>query len=347
MARLLPVMFVHGFNGDPGDWTRSGFRQHVLAHGRLDPDLVRLFDYGVADDGTYNNRGDVRQVASRLAGAGMTDLDLLTSSVDRLSQDSLACGGPMGVTLIAHSMGGIVSRYYLSRREPDEFGTLYHGRVSRLILIGSPNRGVDALRLTQLAPRDSLPWRIIRLLERLGLAPALPSQVVESWEATLYRRQLWERADLGGGGGNGAGRVLLTDSMVPEQLEPESPFLAALNTNGTMPDAIECHTIYGDIRIRVHVRISDRGPALVDETFSFGDLMVAAYSAMEIPGVQAVPHPFITELCLDLTLRGAECSACAGRAPARGPAELLPDTQHCNLLANPAVQATVLSLLGL
>ncbi len=69
---------------------------------------MRLFRYGVAEDGTYNNRGDLRQIASRLAGAGLDEKNLLTSSVDRLSQDSAAKGGPAQVTIIAHSLGGIV-----------------------------------------------------------------------------------------------------------------------------------------------------------------------------------------------------------------------------------------------
>ena len=194
MSRPMPILFIHGFNGDPGDWTDGGFRQYLLEHGGLDPDLVRLFRYGVAEDGTYNNRGDLRQIASRLAGAGLAEKDQLTSSVDRLSADSVARGGPAQVTLIAHSLGGIVSRYYLSRTEPDAFGTVYRGNVGRLITIGSPHRGVDTLELIKLAPRKSLAWRLIRLLEKLGLAPALPAQAVDAWEATLNQRQLEARA---------------------------------------------------------------------------------------------------------------------------------------------------------
>ena len=194
MSRPLPVMFIHGLNGDPGDWTDSGFRQYLLAQGDLDPDLVRLFRYGVAEDGTYNNRGDLRQIASRLAGAGLDEKNLLTSSVDRLSQDSVAKGGPAQVTIIAHSLGGIVSRYYLSRRSADQFGTIYRGNVGRLITIGSPHRGVDVLKVTKLVPRGSLGWRLIRFLEKLGLAPALPASAVEQWEATFEREQAEARA---------------------------------------------------------------------------------------------------------------------------------------------------------
>ena len=340
MSRPLPVMFIHGLNGDPGDWTDSGFRQYLLAQGDLDPDLVRLFRSGVAEDGTYNNRGDLRQIASRLAGAGLDEKNLLTSSVDRLSQDSVAKGGPAPVTLIAHSLGGIISRYYLSRRTPDQFGTVYRGNVGRLITIGSPHRGVDLLRLTKLVPRGSLGWRFIRLLERLGLAPALPASAVEQWEATLEREQAEARARMASAP-DATGpqeRVLLTDTPIYQQLAPDSPLLKELNTPGTMPQGVECHCFYGDIRVAVHVRAG--GLTLVDETVSFGDFAVPAHSAREIPGASSIPHPYVTEQRIDLTIRGTP------PAEERSLNPVLPETAHANLLSNGAVHDAVLYLLN-
>ena len=238
MSRPLPILFIHGFNGDPGDWTDGGFRQYLLEHGDLDPDLVRLFRYGVAEDGTYNNRGDLRPIAARLAGVGLSDRERLTCSVDQLSADSVARGGPAQVTLIAHSLGGIISRYYLSRTTPDEFGTVYRGNVGRLITIASPHRGVDLARLTELAPRGSLGWQFIRLLEKLGLAPALPAQSVEAWGATLNQAQLTARAQVAPELLPDS-RVLLTDTPIYQQLHPDSPVLAELNRPGTMPASVD------------------------------------------------------------------------------------------------------------
>jgi len=340
MSHPLPVMFIHGFNGDPGDWTDSGFRQYLLTQGGLDADLVRLFRYGVAEDGTYNNRGDLRQIASRLAGAGLEEKELLTSSVDRLSQDSVARGGPAQVTLIAHSLGGIISRYYLSRRSPDQFGTIYRGNVGRLITIGSPHRGVDLLRLTKLVPPGSLGWRFIRLLERLGLAPALPASAVEQWEATLEREQAEARSRMASiPEVTGAQeRVLLTETPIYQQLAPDSPLLAELNTAGTMPQDIVCHCFYGDIRVAVHVRAG--GLALLDETVSFGDFAVPAHSAREIPGASSTPHPYVTEQRIELSIRGAPPAEERSLNPA------LPETAHANLLSNAAVHEAILSLLN-
>lgn len=337
MSRPLPILFIHGFNGDPGDWTDGGFRRYLLEHGGLDPELVRIFRYGVAEDGTYNNRGDLRQIASRLAGAGLSEAERGHSSVDQLSADSVAKGGPSQVTLISHSLGGIISRYYLSRAEPDAFGGVYRGNVGRLITIGSPHRGVDLLRLTALAPRNSLIWRFIRLLERLGLAPALPASEVEAWEAAFHEGELAERGEI-------VpellpdGRVLLTDTPIYQQLAPDSPLLAELNRPGTLPAAVEAHTVYGDIR--VGVRVTAGGLKLVDRTASFGDMAVPAYSAREIPGAQATPHPYVSEKRLEMTLRLR-----SSETGTRSLAAFLPDTAHAKLLSNPAVQDGVLAVL--
>lgn len=338
MSRPLPVMFIHGFNGDPGDWTDGGFSQYLVERGGLDPDLVRVFRYGVAEDGTYNNRGDLRRIASRLADAGLSDAERATCSVDQLSADSVARGGPSEVTLIAHSLGGIISRYYLSRREPDEFGTVYRGTVGRLITIGSPHRGVDLLRLTALAPRHSLIWRFIRLLERLGLAPALPASQVEAWETALHEGELAERGRIAPEVLPGS-RVLLTDTPIYQQLAPDSPLLADLNRPGTLPGQVSAHTIYGDIRLGVCVTAA--GLKLVEHTVSFGDMAVPADSAREIPGAPATPHPFVTEKRLAVMLRAAPAES-----GTRLLAAFLPETAHAKLLSNPAVHDRVLSLLA-
>jgi pimeloyl-ACP methyl ester carboxylesterase len=354
MPRPLPILFIHGFNGDPGDWTDSGFRQYVIEQGdpsasselalnavkgqALDPDLVRQFRYGVAEDGTYNNRGDIPQLAARLAGVGLSDKEMLTSSVDRLSADSVARGGPAGVTLIAHSMGGIISRYYLSRREPDRFGAVYRGHVGRLIQIASPNQGVDLMRLTALAPRGSLSWLFIRLLEKLGLAQALPGDAVEAWEAQFQQMQTAERDAVAPPISAPGSRVLLTDTPVYQQLAPGSPLLTELNLPGTMPAHVECHTFYGDIRVRLVVALRPAGRVLLDHAASFGDMLVPAYSAAEIPGAQATPHPYVAERRIELNLRVAASEP-------RALADLLPDISHAKLLSNRAVQDAVLALL--
>jgi hypothetical protein len=115
--------------------------------------------------------------------------------------------------------------------------------------------------------------------------------------------------------------------------------LAELNRPGTMPANVECHCFYGDILIRVAVRVI--GLWLMDHTSSFGDLAVPAYSAREIPHVRATPHPYVTQKTLEWTLRVGPSAK-----DARGLADDLPETQHGKLLSNPAVQDGVLSVLS-
>jgi pimeloyl-ACP methyl ester carboxylesterase len=329
-------MLIHGFDGLPTVWTESGFRQRLIAEGDLDPNLVRAFDYGVADDGTYNNRGDLRIIASRLAGANLSPDERLLCSVDQLSDNSVARGGPSQVTVICHSLGGIISRYYLSRSSVDEWGTVYRGNVGRLITIGSPHRGVDLLRLTDLVPRGSLAWWFIRLLERLGLAPAMPATFARELDAALRRQQLAARRTVEPDTTLPGERVLLTDTPIYAQLHPDSALLRDLNQPGRMPKEVFCHTFYGDIRYNVQVRAN--AVTLVDQTVSFGDLVVAADSARDIPHVRCDSRPFVDGKSFSMTLR-------AGPAPEpRGLIEHLPDVSHNRQLANPDVQRAALEL---
>lgn len=337
MPRLIPVMLVHGFDGAPSCWTDSGFRQHLILKGNLDPNLVRTFDYGIAPDGTYNNRGDLREIASRLAGANLSTEDRFLCSVDQLSDNSVARGGPAEVTLIAHSLGGIICRYYLGRAMRDEWGTLYRGNVGRLITIGSPHRGADLARLIDLAPRGSLMWHFIRLLEKLGLAPARPATTVEQLEAALHAQQAAERTMRGPG--LPESRVLLTDSPVYSQIHPDSPVLAELNKPGMMPEHVACHTVYGDIRYSITIRANSI--TLIDHTVSFGDLIVAAESAREIPHAPCTSHPFVDGRSISMTL-----TAGPALPEPRSLVEALPAVAHHRQLSNPEIQTTILSILA-
>lgn len=338
MPRLVPIMLVHGFDGAPSTWNESGFRQYLIANGDLDPNLVRTFDYGIAEDGTYNNRGDFRQVASRLAGANLSPEERLLCSVDQLSDNSVARGGPPGLTLIAHSLGGLISRYYLSCSSPDGWGTLYRGNVSRLITIGSPHRGVELARVTELAPRGSLAWWFIRLLERLGLAPAKPVSAVEQLADALRRRQQEQRDRTLDVPGYPTARVLLTDSPVYAQLHPDSPVLAELNQPGKMPPGVRCYTFYGDIRYSV--RITANRVKLVDYAVSFGDLLVPAESARDIPHAACTPYPFVEGEDIVMTL-----TAGPAQAEPRSLFDRLPSISHNNQLADPGIQKTALEIL--
>ena len=339
--RPVPILFIHGFNGAPSDWTQGGFRQFLLTGGELDPNLIRVFRYGTATDGTYNNRGDIRQIAARLAGSGVDEGELLACSIDRLSQDSVAKGGRPEVTIVAHSMGGIVARYYLSREERDSFGTIYRGNVGRLIQIATPNLGVKMLWLAKLAPRKSPVWWLVRLLELMGLAPAKPATTILEWESTIARFQAAQRQELSSEV-VAPKRVLITDSPAVRQLMPGSALLTELNTPGTMPGAIECHTFYGDVRFHLKVQTAQSGKTLMEREVSFGDLEVSTDSARAIPFAASTPHAIVHETDLNLNLR-VDDGVAAARSTSRS---WLPEAAHSRLLTSRRVHAAVRNLVA-
>jgi hypothetical protein len=215
--------------------------------------------------------------------------------------------------------------------------------VARLITIGSPHRGAELARVTELAPRGSPVWWFIRLLERLGLAPARPVSAVEQLADALRRKQMEQRAAAAEAPGYPSPRVLLTDSPVYSQLHPDSPVLADLNRPGTMPEAVRCYCFYGDIRYSV--RISANRLTLIDHTVSFGDLLVPAASAREIPYATCRSYPFVDGESITMTLTAAPAQASPADPAARSLFDYLPSISHNNQLADPGIQKTALEVI--
>jgi hypothetical protein len=205
--------------------------------------------------------------------------------------------------------------------------------------------------MIDLAPRGSLVWWFIRLLERLGLAPARPATTVEKLDEALRDKQTAQRA--GPATGQAEIRVMLTDTPVYHQLHPASPLLAELSAPGAMPHEVRCDTFYGDIRYTV--RISANRLRLVNRTVSFGDLVVTAASASGIPRVPCTAYPFIDEKSLVMTLTAGPAEQ--GSSPdaampgerlvsARALADYLPAVSHHLQLSHPAIQQAVLRILA-
>src|SRR4051812_41092796 len=110
----LPILLIHGFNGQPANWTdpEDRFPEFLAAHD-FDPELIRIFSYGFTErEGKpiYNATGDMREIAHRLDKAESADPETRLAAVEQLSRDSVARGGPSKITIIAHSSGGLVAR---------------------------------------------------------------------------------------------------------------------------------------------------------------------------------------------------------------------------------------------
>ncbi len=333
-----PIILIHGFNGSPSNWTGPADRfPDFLAARGYDPALIRVFSYGEDRTGgrpTYNNLGDIRQIAHRLDGSDLYGPDLEDCSVDNLSKESTAAGGPTKVTIIAHSSGGLVARYYLTCSTPDSFGTRYRGNVDRVIFLGTPHRGVDVEDILDPLPTNLLVYRLMVRLHYL-----LPPEYHEQAESLrqefgdLHRKTKQVLAgDHAAEEGTGATPAF-------RELHPNSALLHEINRPGAMPQDIEYYNIIGDIRVRVQFEIAER--PLFDNTKSLGDLLVTTDSAGSIPNAPSECYPLVQEhrLAVDLTRR-------LSREVSVGESGVQPIPVHRWLRSLPAARDRMLELLN-
>jgi pimeloyl-ACP methyl ester carboxylesterase len=120
-SQYLPVLFIHGYQvGVPcgmGNYTTWGVMPKELREEEgLD---VWEFDY------------DTNQAIYDIGGI----------ELDQAVKDVLADTGAKAVTLVAHSMGGLVARAYL------QYGSLGSLPIARLITLGTPHLGTRAANL--------------------------------------------------------------------------------------------------------------------------------------------------------------------------------------------------------
>jgi pimeloyl-ACP methyl ester carboxylesterase len=321
----VPILLIHGYDGTPESWDTSGFRAALIEAG-AEPALIRLFR-------AHNNQADIREIAARLGRHETEEPDALESQIARLSEASVAQGGPEKVTLVAHSMGGLVARYYLSRRTPDEWGTVNEGLVARLITIATPHQGVWLAQVTRLVSPDALIMRFLRALERLGLVRGTPAQELAQLDhevRVLQERVQAEEMPIGTQG--------YFDSPAVRQLVPGSPFLQQLNAPGSFPADVESTLIWGDVQVTGSVRW---GPLLLwERALSLGDLLIPADSASTLPIARPAHHPFLWKRHYEIHVNQPAVAAYDLN-------EFLPPVSHSNLLRNREVQALVARLVGL
>ncbi|MFD9263434.1 esterase/lipase family protein [Streptomyces sp. NPDC059538] len=123
-----PVVFVHGYNADPGVW--GALRGDLRAAGYTD---AELYSFG------YDTRLSVNEI---LAGR-------LAAYVDQVRRET----GATRVDVVAHSFGSLVSRWYV------KFGG-GGAAVEHWVSLAGPNRGTStawACALWDQACRDMTP----------------------------------------------------------------------------------------------------------------------------------------------------------------------------------------------
>jgi pimeloyl-ACP methyl ester carboxylesterase len=340
---LRPVLFIHGFDGKPEHWVEDGFPQFLAAAGDFDPDMLRLFSYGYTrteEDGVliYNNQGDMRQIASRLTKAPSDTAEDVASAVEQLSADSVAKGGPAEVDLVCHSIGGLIARYYLARREKDEFGTQYSDKVRKLIMLGTPQHGLMSLNLAQtLVPEGSIIRRLLDIFEKLP------------WTVGKFSGHLHDLDDYAAKLANLAVKELQDphtesklDSPAVAQTRPDSEFMQYINAPGKMPRDVEYYIIYTDIYFQLELQWL--GKKLLRHRQSFGDFLVPVASSSSIPNTRATVFRYETRLGERIRM-GMKMDI--GNKELQGLKQgLKPDTAHSNLRRNKEIQRKVLEILS-
>ncbi|MFI5806084.1 esterase/lipase family protein [Streptomyces sp. NPDC051561] len=130
----LPVVFVHGYNADPGVW--GGLRDDFKADGYTD---AQLFSFG------YDTHRSVNEV---LSGE-------LAAYVEKVMKQT---GAPQ-VDLVAHSFGSLVTRWYV------KFAATGQASVSHWASLAGPNHGTStawACALWDQACRDMTPGSYVQ-----------------------------------------------------------------------------------------------------------------------------------------------------------------------------------------
>ena len=121
-----PVILIHGLGGRWERWDESTLWATLRENG-YNMDLVVRFRYPLKPDGAEDSCGDVVSIANEL-----------DREVNRLSAESQRLGGPADVDIVGHSLGGLITRQYLSQHVDDH-------KVRKFIEIGTPNLGPEYL----------------------------------------------------------------------------------------------------------------------------------------------------------------------------------------------------------
>ncbi|MFT3892059.1 MAG: hypothetical protein QM730_10525 [Anaerolineales bacterium] len=121
-----PVVMVHGFISYPETWNA-----YVGANGYLASIGLQGFAVGDGQVPGKLNTGDMLNPSGRTNTIGQ-NAEILGQYIDGVKQKT----GAEMVDLVVHSMGGMISRYYIDRVMKDR-------DVAQLIMLGSPMGGSD------------------------------------------------------------------------------------------------------------------------------------------------------------------------------------------------------------
>ena len=236
------VVFVHGILGDTRGMTASAFAAPLAGT----HDLVLAFDY-------ENLKTPVEETARALG--------------QRLAAAGLVPGHGKTLHLVAHSMGGLVSRWFIER----EGGAAV---VSRLVTLGTPNGGS--------------PWPVVQKWATIAVGLGVNALATVAWPISAFSGLL--------------GLIEKIDVTL-DQMEPGSTLLGGLAASaapGVDYTLLAGNTsiIDGDERVTkllVKLRQEVAGKAFFGE---HNDIAVTVASASGVPAGW-VPAPVVDEVACD------------------------------------------------
>jgi hypothetical protein len=245
------AIFVHGLVGDTKEMTKSMVRAKKREKPLLDNyQVVLTFDYDSVSTTIEQTAADLKE---------------------RLEAVSLVAGHGKQVDIIAHSIGGLVSRHFVEGNQV----------ATRLILFGAPNLGTEVTQLKD----------IVKTYSMLAIN-GLPAFAPWMTPLTLFANYLVKNIQ-----------------VTVDQLKPASDFLKKLN-DGSDP-GVPYHSIVGNTRLikktypkettfiqKVIANLKEQGVHYVLEQTIFksdNDLLVRTDSAKGIAGKEGRAQP-ITEV---------------------------------------------------
>jgi pimeloyl-ACP methyl ester carboxylesterase/uncharacterized protein YegL len=246
-AKVHPVIFIHGINDTAGNWEdhKGGDTvYYYLVSDGYEAKYVTTFGYRPdqrANDFVDDDQND-RQSDS--FGDVSTVADYLSKEIDFLYQQS----GGIKVDIVAHSLGGLVTREYL-RQHPNDH------KIGKFIDIASPHSGSG----------------IIGGYDSFSLPPPFPKEL-KSGIVNILNSILTQ---FGFGFPD-------PNSTAAQQLVPNSQFLQTLNSSPS-PSDVQYWMLYGDIQLQVNIELF--WFEVYSEPVLAGDLTVSRENAATIPGL--------------------------------------------------------------
>jgi Caspase domain len=195
------IIFIHGIIGDTTDQVKAIKRMNT----KFDYDLVLAFDYESLDNPIQET---AEKLKMQLASIGLSE------------------GHGKELHFVVHSMGGLVSRWFIEQLGGDKI-------VTQLIMVGTPNNGSEISNVTSYVT--------------MGVVAAV------NFACSYFGAPEKLRAALSFGAKHGTTRMLYTLS----QMNPKGDFIKQLNVRGA-DGTIPYHIIAGDI-FAININLKDSG----------------------------------------------------------------------------------------